>query len=122
MTKVKIGRESEMTMKRIFAWTSKHSFLSLCLLLVATVWGGVTWSRSPIADRTSHEVTAQPDADERFLCDFVGFFRADPKAGGKPLESRCILVVQRSESIGVAVLQATDQHSVIRIAFPVWHD
>ena len=62
-----------MTMKRIFSWTSKKSFLSLGLLLVASAWGGATWSRSQwtthqaaqqpdTVRQTSHAATAQPDA------------------------------------------------------------
>src|SRR5215213_5779211 len=62
-----------MTMKRIFSWTSRKSFLSVGLLLVASAWGGATWSRSqwtaheaaqPLdtVRQTSHATTAQPDA------------------------------------------------------------
>jgi hypothetical protein len=62
-----------MTMKRIFGWTSGKSFLSLGLLLIASAWGGATWSRSqPAGDQavrlpemvrqTSHEGTVPPDA------------------------------------------------------------
>ena len=62
-----------MTMKRVFSWTSRKSFLSVGLLLVASAWGGATWSRSqwtaheaaqPLdtVRQTSHATTAQPDA------------------------------------------------------------
>ena len=48
-------------MKRISYPTSKKFFLFVGLLLVASVWGGVMWSRSQQAARI-HETTAQPDA------------------------------------------------------------
>ncbi|HEX7333207.1 MAG TPA: SBBP repeat-containing protein [Pyrinomonadaceae bacterium] len=43
-------------MKRIFPWTSRKSFLSVALLLVASALGGATWTRS---QWTAHEA-AQP--------------------------------------------------------------
>ena len=60
-------------MKRILGWTSKKSFLSLGLLLIASTWGVATWSRShrprhqaaqlpDMVKQTSQEATAQPDA------------------------------------------------------------
>src|SRR5688572_32129831 len=62
-----------MTMKRILGWTSKKSFLSLGLLLIASTWGVATWRRSQrprhqaaqlpdMVKQTSQEATAQPDA------------------------------------------------------------
>src|SRR5918996_1408089 len=60
-------------MKRIFGWTSRKSFLFPGLLLIASAWGGATWSRSQsagdqaahlpdIVTQTSHKATAQADA------------------------------------------------------------
>lgn len=43
-------------MKRTMGWTSRKSFLSLGLLLIATTWVAATWNRSQPAS------TAQPDA------------------------------------------------------------
>src|ERR1041384_2909309 len=54
-------------------WTSRKSLLSLGLLLVASGFGGATWSQShsaghqaaqppDIIKQISHEATAQPDA------------------------------------------------------------
>src|SRR5215213_362446 len=51
-----------MTMKRIRWWTSRKSFLSIGILLVASAWGAATWSRSQQAGQPSHDATAQPDA------------------------------------------------------------
>src|SRR5215211_3010105 len=45
-----------MTMKRTLGWTSRKSFLFLGLMLIASTWCAVTWSRSQPA------ATAQPDA------------------------------------------------------------
>ena len=46
-------------MKRTFGWTARKSFISLCLLLVASVWGGARWAaqRPEMISQTS-----QPDA------------------------------------------------------------
>ena len=46
-------------MKRILRWTSRKSFLSIGLLIIASALGGITWSRS---QRPSHQSPAQPDA------------------------------------------------------------
>src|SRR6185369_15138227 len=48
-----------VTMKRTFGWTARKSFISLCLLLVASVWGGARWAaqRPEMISQTS-----QPDA------------------------------------------------------------
>src|SRR5689334_10328949 len=51
-----------MTMKRILWWTSRKSLLSLGLLLVASVWGAATWSRSPSAGHLAtqlHDMVGQ---------------------------------------------------------------
>jgi len=47
------------------SWTSTKFFLSLGLLILASAWGGATWSQSQrpdIGKRTSQETTARPDA------------------------------------------------------------
>ncbi len=50
-------------MKRVPRWTSKKSFLSISLLLIASAWGVATWSRS---QRPGHQAPpegmARPDA------------------------------------------------------------
>jgi hypothetical protein len=48
-----------MTMKRTFGWTSTIYVVSLGLLLIASVFGAVTWSRSPLAPQGA---SLQPDA------------------------------------------------------------
>src|SRR5215216_3586586 len=55
-------KRTDMTMKRILWWTSRKSFLSLAILLVASAWGVATWSRSHRAGPSSHDATAQRDA------------------------------------------------------------
>ena len=55
-------------MKRILGWTSRKSFLSLGLLLIASALGGATWSRSQWEGHQAAQLpdmlraTAQPDA------------------------------------------------------------
>ena len=54
-------------MTHISWWTSRRSFLSIGLLLIASAWGGATWIGSQRASHEaiqpfSHDVTAQPDA------------------------------------------------------------
>ena len=61
-------------MKRLFPWSSRKSFLPLSLILITSVWGVATWSRSErAATKSFRSTTAQPDvATKARLKDMYG--------------------------------------------------